>query len=215
MPLENPLSGAEFADQLRVKDVQLTSVWHQQSSISGGADRLYADRAPSLWRAEVSIVPLRHAEAEGVMALINSRGGGLKTILLYPTRLPFPASDPRGEIIGATLPSINVISDRLHASFSGFPPGYVIPVGTWFSCVFDSSRYYLGQFAEHRIAGPAGAVVSVELTPPLPSSITSGTSITVAKPPGKFRIVPNSAMPLAADLNFSAIQFSAEQTYSR
>lgn len=216
MALSDLLGVDDFADRFKVQNVEFGQSFMQQASMTGGGERRYADRAPAMLRAKITTIPALNAEAEAIMALINSRAGGLKSVLLYNYRLPYPASDPDGSIIGATVPTVNVITDRLHVSFAGFPPGYKIPVGTWFSILFDTSRYYLGQFAEERIANPiTGAVAAVEITPPLPASITTGAPVILSKPPAKFKITPNSAFPSKEGGLHSTIEFAAEQTYSR
>lgn len=215
MALADPLAAADFADLLKVRDWQFVQSFHQQRSLTGGGETRYADRAPSLWKAEATTIPMEHADAEGIMALINSRAGGLKSVLLYNKRLPFPSSDPDGSIIGVTVPAVNVITDPLHVSFSGFPAGYVIPRGTYFGIVFDTSRYYLGQFVEARTANPiTGAVASAEIWPPLPASVTGTPAVTIKQPCAKFRITPGSAFPQSQGALHSVIRFAAEQTYS-
>ncbi|KRA42090.1 phage head spike fiber domain-containing protein [Devosia sp. Root635] len=511
MALATTLSVADFYDQFRVQDVQFVQGFQQQRSATGGGETRYADRAPSLWKAEITTIPMLNAEAEGIMALINSRAGGLKTVLMYNSRLPYPASDPTGSwlssgsnlpvgaesfdydfvsdlyniegrsvaeadvvscnratialasdvagnlvsfgenvpritnrglliepartnlcirscdfdnavvwvgsvivrtpnaalapdgtmtadlfaypsgaaayttyqlvdvaeltqytwsyfvklgtklnnryaiynhtassfIVSETIaaganastwtrvavtfttpagctqirvypdrhvanvsgadgntiylwgaqieagavatspivtagaavtraadvitlalppgthdlsldylsgpqavagrsgayvvpnaaastlegvtavktspapaspagPALGTITDRLHVAFTGFPAGYVIPLGTYFSIIFDTSRYYLGQFAEARTANPiTGTVAMTEIWPPLPASIAGTPDITIIKPPAKFRIEPGSAYPAKEGGLHSTIKFSAEQTYSR
>lgn len=216
MALANPLPRQSFADLLKVSDAVIVQGWQQQRSATGGGETRYADRAPSLWKAEVTSGPVPNAEAEGIMALINSRAGGLKTVLLHNYKLPYPASDPMGAIIGSTVPKLGVITDRLHVAFTGFPAAYVIPFGTYFSIRFDESRYYLGQFAESRNANPiTGTVAATEIWPPLPAQIVGTPDIVIVKPPGKFRIVPGSAYPSSSGGLHTSIKFSAEQTYSR
>lgn len=216
MALANPLPRDAFADLLKVTDVSFVQNWQQQRSATGGGEPRYADRAPALWKAELTTIQMPNAEAEGIMALINSRAGGLKTVLLHNYKLPFPASDPDGKIIGPTVPKLNVITDRLHVSFSGFPRGYKIPLGTFFGIVFDTSRYYLGQFAEARTANPiTGAVAMTEIWPPLPASIAGTLDVVIAKPCAKFRITPGSAYPSTSSALHTTIKLSAEQTYSR
>lgn len=214
MALDDPLAIADFMDLLRVGTVEFSAMFSQQMSRTGGGESRYADRAPSLWRARIETVPLTNAAAESVMALINSRAGGLKTVLLHNPRLAFPSSDPDGSIMGATTPALGSITDRLHVAFTGFPAGYVLPVGTYFGIVFDTSRYYLGQICEARTANGGGAVSSVEVFPPLPASIAGTPAVTVKKPAAKFRLVPNSAYPTQVNINFCTIGFEAEQTYS-
>lgn len=216
MALPDTLAIADFYDRFKVQDVSFVQGWQQQRSATSGGETHYADRAPALWRAEITTVPLLNAEAEAIMALINSRAGGLKTVLLYNSRLPYPASDPKGEIIGSTVPKLGVITDRLHVAFTGFPPAYVIPLGTYYGITFDTSRFYLGQFAEARAANPiTGTVAATEIWPPLPASIAGTPDITIVKPPAKFRIEPGSAYPAKEGGLHSTIKFSAEQTYSR
>lgn len=215
MALADPLPRAGFADLLRTADIRLAQVFQQQRSATGGGETHYADRAPSLWRADVTLAAMPNTEAEGIMALINSRAGGLKTVLLYNSRMPWPASDPGGIILGAATPRLGTITDRLHVAFTGFPAGYELPLGTYFSILFDTSRYYLGQFAEARVASGGGAVASVEIWPPLPASISGTPLVEVIKPPAKFRIEPGSAFAPSVDQVNATVQFSAEQTYSR
>lgn len=217
MTLAATLAVDAFADLLQIEDPRFQPMWTQKASLSAGGTRIYADRAPMLWKADPVTVPMPHADAEALMALINSRAGGIKTILLYNHRLPCPSSDPDGAIWTAATPTavVGTITDRLHVSFGGFPANYVIPVGTYFGIVFDTSRYYLGQFAEARTASGAGAVSSVEITPALPDSVAPGDAVTLIKPPAKFTIVPNSAYPTLVDPLYSRITFSAEQTYAK
>lgn len=216
MALAATLSVADFYDRFRVQDVQFVQSFQQQRSATGGGETRYADRATALWKAEITTEPLRNADSEGIMALINSRGGGLKTVLLYNSRLPYPASDPKGAVIGSVVPKLGVITDRLHVAFTGFPNGYVMPLASFFSILFDSGRYYLGQFAEARTANPiTGTIGATEIWPPLPASISGTPNVTIVKPPAKFRIVPGSAYPSKEGGLHTVIKFSAEQTYSR
>ena len=215
MALANPLAVADFYDLFRVQDVQFVQGFQQQRSATGGGETRYADRAPALWKAEITTIPMLNAEAEGIMALINSRAGGLKTVLMYNSRLPYPSPDPTGSIIGATVPKLGTITDRLHVAFTGFPNSYVMPRGTYFGILFDTSRYYLGQFAESKTSNPiTGTIGATEIWPPLPASISGTPDIVIVKPPAKFRIVPGSAYPAKEGGLNSTIKFSAEQTYS-
>lgn len=211
MSLANPLGKAAFADQLRVASVKFTLGFRQEASATGGGDTLYADRAPARWMAEVATVPMTHGEAKGLIALLNSRAGGLKTILLYDHTLPFPESDPAGSIFATATPEVDVITDRLHVSFAAFPAGYVLPLGTYLQILYDTDRYYLGQVVEARTADGSGDVATVEVFPPLPAAIVSGDAVTVLKPSAEFRVVPGSAFVSVQSAVNSTVAFSAEQ----
>lgn len=215
MALPETLPIASFADLIRVSSVSFRQDWQQQSSKTAGGTTRYADRGPSMWMAEITSPPMAHAEAEGLMALANSRAGGLKSFLLYNPKLAYPSSDPDGSIIGATVPKLGTITDRLHVAFTGFPAAYAIPLGTYFGIVFDSSRYYLGQFAEAKTANGSGVVTATEIWPPLPASIAGARDIIIKKPCAKFRLVPGSAYPSTISTVHSTFKLSAEQDYGQ
>lgn len=214
MALPDTLPIASFADLIRVSSATFMQGWQQQRSATGGSETRYADRAPSLWTAELVSPPMEHAEAEGLMALANSRAGGLKTFLLYNHKMPYPSSDPDGSIMGSTVPKLGTITDRLHVAFTDFPADYVVPLGTYFGIVFDTTRYYLGQFCEARTANGSGAIAAVEIWPPLPAGISGTPDVNLKKPVAKFRLVPGSAYPSSISPVHSTFKLSAEQTYS-
>lgn len=214
MALPTNLPIESFADLLRVSSSTFQQGWQQQRSMTGGGEARYADRAPAMWTVELQTPPMEHAEAEGLMALANSRAGGLKPFLLYNHKMPYPSSDPDGSIIGNRVPRIAAIADRLHLSFAGFPAGYVMPLGTYFGLIFDTTRHYLGQFAEARTANGYGQITTVEIWPPLPASVVIGLGVILKKPQAKFRLVPGSAYPSTVNPLHSSFRLSAEQTYS-
>lgn len=215
MSLSDPLQVADFFDLFEVADITFVQGWNQQRSMTGGGDDRYADRAPSIWKADITTVPLTNALAEGVMGRVNSRAGGLKSVLLYNSRLPYPSSDPKGVIIGSTVPKLGTITNRITVAFTDFPSDYVMPFGTYFGLIFDTSRYYVGQFMETKTASSEGAITATEIWPPLPALVTGTPNITIKKPPGRFRIDPGSAYPSKVDGMLSTIRFSARQTYRK
>jgi hypothetical protein len=211
--LADPLGKSAFADILDMADISFVPEHMQESSGTGGGETLYADRGPALWRAVVTTIELPHADVKRVMALINSRSGGLKTFLLYDKALPYPSSDPDGSIFGSATPEVGTITNRNTVAFTGFPADYVIPAGTYLEITFDTSRKYLGQFCEARTANGSGAVAAVDVTPPLPASVATADAVTVIKPSGKFKLVPNSVRVTLATPLHASITFEAKQTY--
>jgi hypothetical protein len=213
MSLADPLPAAYFMDLLQVEDVNFIQMFNQQRSIPGGGDTRVADRTVPLLKAEITTIPVTNSDTEGLMARINSRGGGLKTVLLFNSRLPYPSTDPDGTALSAATPTVRTISDRLHVGFENLPADLVLPYGTWFSTVFDSSRYYLGQLVETATADGAGDTSIVEIWPPLPAAVEAGDEVSFSEPCGKFRINAGSAYPQQSNPLFAKIRFTAEQTY--
>lgn len=215
MSLADPLAPSAFLDLMKAEDVQFVTDWAQKRSMAAGGVTLYADRAPGMWKASIATRPMLWSDVNEIMALIDSRQGGLKSVLLYNPRGRYPSTDPGGTLFGAATPAVGTITDQLHVAFTGFPANYVVPAGTFVQIIFDTSRYYLGQFAEARTASGAGAISSVELSKPLPDSVQTGDVVTVVKPCAKFKIVPGSAYFEQATANRARIRFAAEQTYQK
>jgi hypothetical protein len=217
MSLPDPLTLAGFSDliQGRVSDCSLVLEWQQQMSGTGGGEVIYADRAPPMWTGTVTIGEQLIADAEATMALLNSRAGGLKTLLLpnYRGGL-YPSSDPTGSIFGTSTPSVDGSpADQYHVAFKGFPAGYSLPLGTYFQIIFSGSAYYLGQVCEAKTADGSGNVTSVEVAPKLPASVADGNAVTVIKPCGKFRVVPGTIAPTLSTSLYEKIAFQVRQTY--
>jgi hypothetical protein len=217
MSLADPLTLAQFSDliQGRVADCSLMLEWQQQMSGTGGGETIYADRAPPVWTGTVTIGEQLIADAEGTMALLNSRAGGLKTLLLpnYRGGL-YPSSDPTGATFGSSTPQVNgTPADQYHIAFKGFPANYVLPRGTYFQILFNSTSYYLGQVCEAVTADSSGNVASVEVAPSFPASVADGDAVSVIKPAAKFKIVPGTAAPTVSNALYEKIAFQVRQTY--
>lgn len=210
MALADPL---DLTSYFTASDFKSDIQWMQEASGTGGGERIYADRGPALRRVEITTPPMTHAAAEGLIALLNSRGGGLRTILVPHYRQPWPSSDPEGATFGSATPEIGTVTDRLHIAFVDFPADYVIPAGTYFGVVDGDGRRYLGQFCEARTASGLGAVSSVEITPPLPASFTTGDVVDVVWPVAKYKLAPGTAIVSQVTVGNSRVTFQADQTY--
>lgn len=211
MTLATNLSLASFADLLSVETQSFNLMFHQELS-RAGAELLAADLAPGSWEFSATSVPYTHAEARLRMGLVNSRAGALQTFLFAPKDKLYPLLDPTGSIFGAATPVVGLITDRFTVAFTGFPAAYVVTAGDFFQIIYDTSRYYLGQFAETKTASGGGAITATTVTPALPDLIVGGEAVTVAKPAGKFRITPGSGHIETSGPVLSTVAFSAEQT---
>jgi len=212
MSLADPLAAADFMDLLHVEDVNFVQMFNQQSAIPGGGDTRDADRTVSLWKAEITTIPVPNADAEGLIARINRTIGG-KTVLLFNSKLPYPSTDAEGTALSAASPAIRTKTDSLHISFEGLPADLVLPFGTYFGVIYNTSAYYIGQLEEPATADGSGDTGTVEIWPPLPASIVATDSVSFSKPPGKFKIKAGSAYPKQSGPLFTSIRFTAEQTY--
>jgi hypothetical protein len=209
------LALAAFADLIRAADVDFTLEYNQQSSRSADGEAHYASRGAPLFRAKLTSPPMAISEALGFIALVNSLQGSAGTFLLYDKRMPYPSTDDDGAIFGAATPVVGTISSNVSVAFTGFPNNYVIPLGTYFQIIYDTSRYYVGQFAAAKTADGSGAVSASAVTPPLPDDVDPGDAVTVLKPSGKFRLEPRSAYLDNVQIGLASLVFSARQTYEQ
>lgn len=207
------LSLASFADLIEASDIEFTLEWNQQGASSADGEGHYATRGVPLWMAKITSPPLPNADAEALMALVNSLQGSLGTFLLYNHRLPYPSSDPDGSTFGSATPVVGTITDNVTVAFTGFPASYSLPLGTYLQIIHDTSRYWLGQVVEAKTADGSGAVSATKVAPPLPDSVDPDDAVTVLKPAGKFRLVPKSAFLSTYTVLHAQLQFSARQTY--
>lgn len=213
MSLATPLSLEAFADLVKASDVEFILEHNLQRAMTGGGSSQRATRAPAMRMAKITTPPMPNAEAEGLLAILMATEG-VDPFLLYNKRMPYPSSDPDGSIMGASTPAVGTITNRRSVAFTGFPAGYVIPVGTYFGITFDTSRRYLGQFAEAKTADGSGNVSATKITPPLPASIATSDVVTVLKPAGKFLMTPGSAYLSSVGIVNATLTFGAEQVYN-
>ena len=211
MALSFPLSAAAFMDILEVETATLLPMWNQETSENGAA-LLVADLGPAKWSAELTTVSLPHDDAEAIMALIDSLGGGLRTFYLYDTRRFGPREDPDGTIYGASTPEVDAVADSYNLSIAGLPAGYQIKHGDRLSIAYGY-RTYLGKFTEDGTADGSGDLASIGVAPPLPAGVTSGDDVSLVKSQGLFKMVPNSAYPSSVTTVHQKITFKAKQTH--
>lgn len=212
MALSFPLSAAAFADLLSVESVTFRLELQQQSQQAAGGEVLYADRAPARWIADITTTALTHADAASIKALINALAGGLNSFYLYDHSKAYPRQDPAGAGWSGATPVVGTITNRTVLAFTGFPNNYVLKRGDMLQIIYGSSRRYLGMFAEDKTANGSGAVAAVSVTPALPASVATSDAVTVIKPAGKFKLIPNSLAPVSVGINFERLSFQAQQT---
>lgn len=209
MTLAANLSLASFADLIALETISFNLMFHQELS-RAGSELLAADLAPGSWQFDATSVPYAHADAKLLLAIINSRKGALQTFLFSDKSKLYPVADPTGSIFGAATPVVGTITDRSTVAFTGFPAGYVVTAGDYFQILYDTSRYYLGQFTETKTASGGGAISATTVTPTLPDLIVGGEAVTVIKPAAKFRIT--QAHIETTNAVISTIAITAEQT---
>ncbi len=217
MALIFPRPVAEFADKLRLSSVKFWLDGQEEYSGLGSGEFLAADLGPKTWKAEVSIMDLRHADAAEVQALIESMDGSIGTFYLYDPRKQYPRLDPGGAILGAANPVIASIgANRKSLAVSGLPAGYVLSVGDFLHYDYGSNpvRRALHRVAEVATANGIGTTNTFEVRPHLKVGATVGLTISPIKAAAKMKIIPSSFDPGAGgvDRRTTGMRFQAQQT---
>ncbi len=216
MALIFPRPIAEFADRLRLSSVKFWLDGQEEYSGLGSGEFLAADLGPKIWKAEVSIMDLRHADAAEVQALIESMDGSMGTFYLFDPRKQYPRFDPGGVILGVSNPVIASIgAHRKSLTVSGLPSGYKLSVGDLFHHDYGSNpvRRALHRVAEVATANGGGTTNTFEVRPHLKAGAAVGQAIALIKPAPKMKIIPGSFDPGTGENVFtSGMRFQAQQT---
>lgn len=194
MPLTFPYPLAFFSDQLWVKKSRVFQQRFDESSGSGDGRTWTAELARPLWAAELSLSDCPARVARDIEAKVEGLDGSRNTFLFADPSYAGPQNGITAGLGSVTITSIS--SDRSRAAFAGFPPGFELTVGDFFSIRYSTDRYYFGRFMEG--GGSAGALR--EVRPYLPLPITTGLSVELLKPHFKAMIVPGGYVPFDFDL---------------
>ncbi|WP_417627078.1 hypothetical protein [Pararhodobacter aggregans] len=193
MALTFPLSLEAFFARLPVTEC----TFHLPANVSvsrtrGGGIRT-ATRGVRLWTGQIVIPPRRFAQAAGIEALISVLTEAGRSFLAHPLPLWAPISDPSGALLAGSSPVIYALQEGgRELRIAGLPVGFALTSGDMLGWTYGSNptRYALHQVVTPAIAAGTGITPLVEVTPPIRPGATTGTSVTLVKPPVKAVLIP-------------------------
>lgn len=198
MTVVYPYSLSTFAEQLAISTV-IWDIQRNDEMSAGGDGRVWqAELSSPLWTATVELIMLSNDRAKQIAAMIRKLHGTQESFYLSDPLSLYPQSDPTGVILGeAAVKVLSVAADRASLSFTALPGSYVLTVGDKFTIVYGSNPERVGFFeiSETVAANGAGVTGMIGVFPHLPSGITAGQTIRLAKPYCKCGIVPGSHNP--------------------
>lgn len=193
----------------------------------GGAS-IVRDLGPALWHATYQSGLLVPSEFKAVEAWLDSLGGSVNPFYGYDVQRTYGANYPNG-ISGLTRANSGGAFDgsALFAALAGdnvtitigssaapattLPVGYVATVGDYLAFDYNSGA----SRALHRIVAggtaDANGVLAVEVRPQVRAGYT-GASIILAKPAGKFLIIPGSVKKAMQPAGYTNVSFEATQS---
>lgn len=234
MALQDPLPVEAFADLMRIASVKWQLQRFDELSGLGSGDVLAAQLSAPKWTGDVALGPMYHAQAAQVQALVESLDGPMRSFMLYAPQLPYPQSDPAGEVLGSG-PSLSldflsnvalvrsltsdatidgVGSDNKSMRLRGLPPGYVLTVGDFlaFDYGVNPVRRAFHRIMETVTVGTAGHTTMFEVRPHFRPGVAAGLPVVLRKPAAKVFLVPGSFDPgTASGVITSGMSFQVMQ----
>lgn len=190
-----PLDRAAFMNQLPIESMSMVLGESIEMNQTRGGEILRADKADRLWKGRITLGKMKEDEAGRIAALIERLLAADGSFVAYDVRRPFPLLDPTGSILGAATPTIHTIgTDRRECRIQGLPANYALSAKDMFGLNYGSSPVRRGLFrlVLATTASGAGLTPLFDIEPELPSGVTVGTAVVLARPVCKAVIVPGS-----------------------
>jgi hypothetical protein len=194
MPLTYPLTTAQFAQMLRIRQITFDAPEQLEVNRTGGGANLRARIGPQLWTGEVQMGRLTRDEAIEHEVLTQVLGGPECSFLVFDTRRPGPRQDLTGAILGASVVTIASTPNAREMTLTGLPSGYVLRRGDYLAFEYGASPV---RRALHRVVDPVVTANGSGTTPlfeiyPLRRPGVIVSSVTLVRASCKAVIVPGS-----------------------
>jgi hypothetical protein len=197
-----PLALSEFFANLEFTTAPvLDLIQRQKVSEDAAGNVLTALLGTPKWWGKYTLNAAPHAVAKEREALFKALIARNGTFLAYDLRAPYPAYDPKGNIISGSTPTVKTKgSNNRSISIQGLPNHYVVTAGDKLSITDGSGKRALLEAMETvEATGAGGNTPEFEVQPFLVSWIAIGQTVDLVKPLGKFRIVTGTYKPANLD----------------
>lgn len=191
--MTDPLSLADFWDLLPVAP---GTVWSQKRNDelagTGGADSIPIEQASPLWSGQVMLDWSRWPDARRLAARIRALEGSLYNFLMPNPIAQYPATDPAGLTLGASVVTILAVGgDNKSMRFEGLPPGYQLGWGDMAEVVFSANpvRRYVFELHGDAVAAGDGKTALAPVHPHLWPGVNVGATVNFLRPAAKMFIV--------------------------
>lgn len=185
----------DIMDMLELESATFGLVRQREQSRAGTGTTYSKDLGPALIGCSAQSVPLYHADAEQVMALIESMEDEMGSFYVWNPRQPYPQADPDGTILGSNTPTINLVGDdNKSLKVEGLPAGYVLTRGDWFGVDYLSpTRRALYRVVDATVtADGSGVTPQFQVSPHIRTGLTAGDAVLLAKPGCNMKLLPGT-----------------------
>lgn len=183
-----PLPVVDFMDTLGIEKVTWDIEEYREYDTQGTGHDLDARLAPDKWKVALVMRDLYNDAARKIGALVRKAQG--RPIMIYDPSNPYPASDPGGVILGASVVQINSIGgDGQSLSLKGLPADYILTTSDKGQIVFASgARNYFFEFSADLFANGAGVTPLGDIYPPIPVGVLVDATVILIKPACKMKV---------------------------
>ncbi|AWX93295.1 hypothetical protein DPM13_09830 [Paracoccus mutanolyticus] len=179
-----PLTVAQFADILPIRELAFDIPEALELSETGGGEVLRADLGTRLWRGTVALGDMTSAETDEVMAMLDVLRRANGAFMFYDVRRPGPRLDPNGAILGAVSPTLMAINANLRdIRLQALPASYGLRRGDYLAFTYGSNptRYALHRIAQPATANASGQTGWIEVSPSIRPGAVAGTAVSLIK----------------------------------
>jgi hypothetical protein len=209
-----PLAETALIDLLRIRSVTWLLERFVETSGLGSGERIEAELAPPLWRADVESVPMTNAEASQLMARFYLLDGGLNAFYLHNPLAPYPQGDPTGSIIGSNAVKVKSVgADNKSLALKALTAGYQLTIGDMVAVDHGSpTRRALFVLAASGVADGSGDSAELEVRPHVRPGILANADVFLKHPSAKMKLLPDTLRMEPLSTIHSVVRFSARQT---
>ena len=161
MTISFPLSATDWFGALPIASMSLDPAENVVADMTGSGEPITDDVAPMLWRGTVTLGRMLRSEAAHASVMMDLIRPSGAMFWAFDVRRPSPAADPRGLILGTSVPTIHALpAGNRQIALAGLPAGYVLSLGDLLGFSYGSGRVAL-----HRVAEPLVIANSSGVTP--------------------------------------------------
>lgn len=194
-----PLS--DVFDLLPISQVRWDREDYNEVSGMGSGAFWEAELAPPLWSGDVGFDADLTSDLIQIAALIRWLRATKQRFMMCDPTAQYPASDPRGLILGSANVTLRAITNRFVAPLQNLPAGYVLTPGDKMQVPY-ADRHAFVEVARRTVANGAGQA-DVPISPYLPLPVAAGAAVTLKRPAFPATIVPQSHNPGTARQTFT------------
>lgn len=184
MSLVRPYPLALFNDILPVRSAVFDVQRYDEQSSDGHGNHWQAEMADPKWFVDITVDIEGLTEARSIAALLRQLHGAQFDFLITDPAFPYPAADPTGIVLGASVVQVHTVGgSNMALRLKGLPAGYQLLRGDKGQIDFgDPLRTFFFEVSEDVAAAGTGITPEFDIFPHIAPGVEADMTVTLAKP---------------------------------